>query len=1817
MYFESEKRSCGGNIVDCKFDSGMKMALITFEREEVAKRVEERGNHVVNKETLTVRLHTPDDKSKRLDKPEETVEDKPETSRTIKVKGVDKSVSRDTVELYFENTKRSGGGDIESIQSDEEEEDVLFITFKDKQDADKVVKTGHHKVEGKALSVSIYVPPVPPPSYENKILIKGLKPTTTQDCLFNFIEAKTGYNPETMDCHAEQEDIVMVTFTDKPVIDSVIDRKHVLGKKQLDLKRYQECLGRPEGEVVERKLNVPDPLKMKDVCPHKLKFLKQSKLYREALEKQMLSSHARVVLPTDGGDVTFECTLTRDVQNCFKLVKTWKKETEESFDHFMNAITVCQIIVLQDIWDKVMEQLKSVSVPSPEAVAVCTDRNGGLVTVVGNRQPAESLAKNIREILQKVIEEAEMERQKVTETYKSLKPIEARMLLVDKFPTRMEEIYPEMKVKINHTKHEIVFEGSRGNVSDAKLKMHEIKSDFAKRSIENITTFSAGLFKATQTKDYIVKKMKDESVIGVWEIHEQTLIIFSSSEKTIDHCVSIIRQSVIETSIALTKASASVMNSEAWQYKVKEWHSQYAGTAHIAVDDSMTNVKLCSTDNIANELLLSVKKFLRCNTVLEENVLCTKSLQRLIEKNHKSEISEICKTLQSYHVKITTDEHSGYKICGTEDGMTRSKESLRVLFDKVKRKDHTVIKPGLAEHMKTSRGKDSLDTIESIMPCVISIKVELGEEQMSSNLYGIDPASNGNKNRKIKEKATCKAYRNKIVHTAVGDMTEMKAQVLVNAADKTLSLSRGLGKAMVLKGGEEIEKACQDYIQTEGKLYEGEAFICTAGNLNADYIVHVLGPVWRGGHYNEKKALKEAVLKCMHQASTYRATSMAIPAIGCGSYGYPVKHATSTIVKAISKFFRENHDSRLADIYLCDVKSDTVDFFNEALKEEFGNIHIQEESEDEDYDIQEESEDEDYETFSDRSQVSDYQRAPPVPKSRPSKRKPGSDSNPVNIGNVSIVLKKEEIAKEKVDVIVNTTAKNLDLKNGAVSSSLLKFGGQNLQVEVSTNYPDGINFGEIAVSAGHNLKCSQVFHTTLSNYDANNATACCDALHKLVTSCLAEAQRQNQTSIAFPAIGTGNLGFPKDIVAREMFKAVSKFSAANPNPSVKDVRFIVYQKDLTTIKAFEAEQARWSSGEYKSARQSRKIDPIYERLQSRKTDSGVDSEHEYDFLPDSGESAYVNLKVTVKQGDITKEDSDCIVNSSNETFDLNRGAVSKALLKRGGAALAKEIKSKRDIMRKNHLVWTSAHGIPCKHIVHVVAQDNNKGWKSIIERCLHGAEKKKLKSITFPALGTGFQSDPKEMADVMTCAFVDFDKTKPAFLQDVRIVVFQQGMVQDFKRVLLTDAKQGSGILNAIYNGVKEFFGGGKDGSYAEVSKGTKRKPENRDSVTFEILSMNKNVIQEAIKRLEGCLEKEIHQKELKESVICRMDPNYIAEIEAIARENNVQINTDVKSGKIKIAGLAQNLMNASDKIHGIIRDAVSQEKQRETAEIMSCLVQWFYIDITEECGQKLVEYDKTLNFKIENAFKLQEPTYSFIADDKKKYILDFKKMQEYAEDDDEDVVNVIRRDLFKEGASDTPASWGEFKGNLNVVNLANTDPEYQDIYQKFQATAGIQRQISQIHRVQNKTLWNQYHTKKKQLEGQNPPNTQNENFLWHGTAEDAVDSINAHGFNRSYCGKNATALGNGVYFAVQAAYSCGDTYSRPDSSGMKRMYYCRVLTGEYTTGQSGMRVPPAKPSGGNNAIYDSVVDNVNTPGMYIVFNDTQAYPEYLVTFSP
>ncbi|CAG2206177.1 BACH1 [Mytilus edulis] len=168
--------------------------------------------------------------------------------------------------------------------------------------------------------------------------------------------------------------------------------------------------------------------------------------------------------------------------------------------------------------------------------------------------------------------------------------------------------------------------------------------------------------------------------------------------------------------------------------------------------------------------------------------------------------------------------------------------------------------------------------------------------------------------------------------------------------------------------------------------------------------------------------------------------------------------------------------------------------------------------------------------------------------------------------NISVNVVRGQIAHQQANVIVNTTSTNLQLNYGAVSQSLLCVGGPQLQKECNQKYPDGVNIGDVAVTSGGSLKCDVIFHGALPQWKETGALT---ILQTFMKNCLTTANSNGYTSIAFPALGTGSLGFPRDIVAREMFSSVEEFARDNPTSSVSDVRFVVYGGDSSTIKAFE------------------------------------------------------------------------------------------------------------------------------------------------------------------------------------------------------------------------------------------------------------------------------------------------------------------------------------------------------------------------------------------------------------------------------------------------------------------------------------------------------------------------------------------------------------------------------------------------------------------------------------------------------------------------
>uniref|UniRef100_A0A672IFT6 Poly [ADP-ribose] polymerase n=1 Tax=Salarias fasciatus TaxID=181472 RepID=A0A672IFT6_SALFA len=192
------------------------------------------------------------------------------------------------------------------------------------------------------------------------------------------------------------------------------------------------------------------------------------------------------------------------------------------------------------------------------------------------------------------------------------------------------------------------------------------------------------------------------------------------------------------------------------------------------------------------------------------------------------------------------------------------------------------------------------------------------------------------------------------------------------------------------------------------------------------------------------------------------------------------------------------------------------------------------------------------------------------------------------------------------------------------------------------------------------------------------------------------------------------------------------------------------------------------------------------------------------------------------------------------------------------------------------------------------------------------------------------------------------------------------------------------------------------------------------------------------------------------------------------------------------------------------------------------------------------------------------------------------------------------------------PPHWEPMNDEIfKKVELQKQSQEYKDIEQGFKKTANYA--IQKIERVQNVYLWHAFSVCKERIIKKNGLQNLGEKLLYHGTSAESCNCIERDRFDRNYAGAHAALYGKGVYFAVNAQYSASK-YSPADKAGLKRLYAARVFTGRFTAGKSSMVAPPPRGTDPTDC-YDSLVDKLVQPTMFVVFHDDQAYPEYLITF--
>ncbi|XP_024245498.1 uncharacterized protein LOC112225621 isoform X1 [Oncorhynchus tshawytscha] len=992
-----------------------------------------------------------------------------------------------------------------------------------------------------------------------------------------------------------------------------------------------------------------------------------------------------------------------------------------------------------------------------------------------------------------------------------------------------------------------------------------------------------------------------------------------------------------------------------------------------------------------------------------------------------------------------------------------------------------------------------------------------------------------------------------------GDITKETVDVIVNSNNQNLDLNSGVSGAILQAAGKSVADECKII----GMLKADGVVLTCGGNLNCKNIAQMVGPKNSAG-------IITSIEKVLQLCESQNAATVSIPTIGTGKGGIEPKDCIKAILKGLESHTSQMTSSSIKIIFIVAFEQKIFD----SLRNYFNKRNL------------------------------------PPHKIKQAAATPSQSSLPPNhvkIHGVRIELRKGNITQETVRGIVNST--NADISfTGGVSAAIIKAAGSAVEQECKTICP--LRADAAGVTSGGALKCDFIIHI-LGPHSVAEAT-------RRVTKVLECCEDKQITTVSFPALGTGGGGLSgTDSIGATLQGIQDHLSLCSSSTIIKLICIVIYEDKI--LQEFQLGLNQWKTDQMVEDNSDYDLE---DDLYGDEDDSDIwnTNSEEDDTSVQTGntiEAIIGPVKVKVVCGDITKEKTDAIVSSTNTSLDLNCG-VSGAILKAAGQTVVDECKA-LGTQPSDGVVMTKPGNLKTKHIIHMVGQTKEKEIASSMLKVLKMCEDEKIQSVSFPALGTGAGNlGAVQVGNAMMAAIADLlISVRTPSVTTIHIVIFQNKMIKDFEEVMKKFKKV---IPKAAAK---------TSSKTAKTTRPTQPIPTKPAlflaSATAAVVfpSMEAVVygpspasLTKVKKLLDELISEECISQDLLSSHLPLLLEAQKEAIVALSQKNQVHVLV-ASPDKMTISGKKDDVFSAVLQIKDYLQGARDRESREGEEKRLRETVRW---EAGE--GETWGELDCSLSYDLELAFHKKEKLFKYNHQGE-TFTVDLKDMQQT---DSKGTITRVKRSLVADSETAViqfPQSWTRMEGkDLEIVTLASNSAEYQRIEKEFIATSKDPNtntqptiQIIQIQRIQSKDQWQRYAVKKQAMDKKYPKN-KNELNLYHGTTKDICQKINTCGFNRSFCGRNATAYGDGTYFAKEMWYSCHDAYSKPDASGLKYMYRARALVGSPCLGVHGMKEPnPLNPADLRQGLHDCAVNDLQNPFIYVVFCDAGAYPDYLISF--
>ncbi|NWR27497.1 PAR14 polymerase, partial [Tachuris rubrigastra] len=1562
------------------------------------------------------------------------------------------------------------------------------------------------------------------------IRAENIPPNTSSDYITIYFENKRNGGAQVMDVQQlPDEDAAIITFSDHKDVTNILAKKHSLNKMPISVYPYYTSLGTAlygkEGPQIKKLDPVTLPLD-----PYIWNYLQKNSSLIEAINCEMAKCNCVPAWPEPhcaDPKVSLHpsAVLSERKRSVSQLVKAWKDKVSSAFSQSISKYEAIQCQVSAEVWESIRN-----SFPCDEVLLIpCISKD--LLVLVGEKEVVKNVEQELKVLIEKTIREIEREKQK-TEQVVTVSPGEYGILQISGLEEKFRMEFPGLKITYDYLQKIINLCGVPEEVYKVKGEIFDTIHKMVKKTV-NIHPYIFQFLEHIDSETLSQSLFMSKQISTFYELGTGAVILNGSTPEDLLKAEAEIKKELDYKSIALE--DESVLLEKEWQMLTKQNCSNEA----VAVTQAGSQVIIAGCTQAVAKAFEELSSFIDENTQIQR-VIGGKPMAVIMF--FEKEKVDVWGGLLKKGVKVdfrTQKKCRVISLSGSRPKVLEGVSLVERILSGLCYKRVVIGAPGAKSYFKEQE-RVLASHAKQEFKCLVQLE-EHSEEHLEEQ-------QEHNKSGKPSIQVTMGDI---VIAVYRADLCTHSVDAVVNASNEDLKHIGGLAEALLRAAGPTLQEECDELVRKNGRFQPGSAVITGAGKLPCKNVIHAVGPRWRKEEAERcLDLLRKTVKKSLELAETYNCCSIALPAISGGIFGFPLDLCTYSIVSSIKETLEGSKgDSSLKEVHLLDIVQDNIQAFSKALREVFPDSSPS------------------YGSLHQATKI-------PQPRKRKISQKSKDFPRITTEEGLDIVLQTGSIEDATTSIVVISVGKDLQLDKGPLAKALLSKAGPMLQTELKKEGLGRVEEGAVFKTNGYNLDCSVVLHAVVPVWSQRKTSS--KVFGDIITKCLEIAEELSLESITFPAIGTGNLGFPTSVVAKLLFDKVFEFSSKNGVNSLEEVRFLCHPKDTAHIQA-----------SYFGFLFGLCFPAAFSTTSSTSANNLL-------------EMTIGSVVFQVAEGDITKEKGDVIVNITNQSFNLKTG-VSRAILNGAGKAVEVECCLLAQKPHKSYII-TQAGNLPCKKIIHFVAQDD---IKFLVFQVLQECELQGYTSVAFPAIGTGEAGrDPAEVADKMIDAVTDFAKrNSAASVKTIKVVIFQPHLLSVFRASMQKTERPTETPVKSFISKIKSLWSPEK---YSPKEKNTAVLEKKMDLAVVQICGEIKKEVEEAESWLRSTISKEQLQTEIVDDSIFHFSEEENEELCCL--QKRLKIALCLKSNSIGISGFGKDVWIAYSAIQKMILRVKATKQEEVQAGLLQNLIEWQYFE-----EDSYVPFDSLTNMQLENAYMGKQKSIS-VTIGEKKYRVDMKL--KCAVDDQGKQTSIRRVDKSEDQESTVlPATWDSMENErLKIVELRPETREYRDVQDRFLQTCQSFR-IEKIERVQNPYFWKAYQIKKREMDNKNG-HTNNERLLFHGTSKESLTLINNRGFDRSYAGMHAANFGNGTYFAVNANYSAHDTYSKPDTNGKKYMYLARVLVGEYSQGKKGSITPEPKNASNSIDLYDSSTDNVSRPSMFIIFNDIQAYPEYLITFT-